>query len=114
MLTVYHPEEVSSVLRQTFEIPLDIPDVTIDHVTTNRMSHIEITVKSTLEGTPCRQCGQMATKFYGEDREIRLRHLPILGRQTGYPRKAGHFISSITYRDSRLALASSGQLLDLG
>ncbi len=69
-------------MRQTFEIPLDIPDVTIEHVTTNHVGHIEITVKSTIEGTPCRQCGQMTTKFYGEDREIRLRHLPILGRQT--------------------------------
>ena len=82
MLTVHPPEEASSAVRQTFEIPLDIPDVTIEHVTTNRVGHIEITVKSTLEGTPCRQCGQMTTQFYGEDREIRLRHLPILGRQT--------------------------------
>ena len=69
-------------MRQTFEIPLDIPDVTIEHVTTNPLGHIEITVKSTMVGTPCRQCGEMTTKFYGEDREIRLRHLPILGRQT--------------------------------
>jgi transposase len=76
------PEEASSAVRQTFEIPLDIPDVSIEHVTTNRMGHIEITVKSTIEGTPCSQCGQITTKFYGEDREIRLRHLPILGRQT--------------------------------
>jgi len=82
ILTVHPPEEASSTVRQTFEIPLDIPDVTIEHVTTNRMGHIEITVKSTIEGTPCRQCGQMTTTFYGEDREIRLRHLPILGRQT--------------------------------
>jgi transposase len=69
-------------VRQTFEIPLDIPDVTIEQVTTNRLGQIEITVKSTREGTPCRQCGQMTTKFYGEDREITLRHLPILGRET--------------------------------
>jgi len=69
-------------VRQTFEIPLDIPDVTIESVTTNRSGHIEITVKSTIEGTPCHRCGKMATKFYGEDREITLRHLPILGRKT--------------------------------
>jgi transposase len=82
LLTVHPLEEASSAVRQTFEIPLDIPDVTIEHVTTNRVGHIEITVKSTIEGTRCRQCGQMTTQFYGEDREIRLRHLPILGRQT--------------------------------
>ena len=69
-------------MRQTFEIPLDIPDVTIENVTTNRMGHIEITVKSTVEGTPCHRCGKMTTQFYGEDREITLRHLPILGRKT--------------------------------
>jgi transposase len=69
-------------VHQTFEIPLDIPDVTIEHVTTNRLGHIEITVKSTIEGPPCHQCGNMTTKFYGEDREITLRHLPILGRKT--------------------------------
>ena len=69
-------------MRHTFEISLDIPDVTIEHVTTNRSGHVEITVKSTIEGTPCRQCGKLTTKFYGEDRQIILRHLPILGRQT--------------------------------
>ena len=69
-------------MRQTFEIPLDIPDVTIESVTTNRVGHIEITVKSTVEGTPCHLCGKMTTQFYGEDREITLRHLPILGRKT--------------------------------
>lgn len=69
-------------MRHTFEIPLDIPDVTIEAVTTNRVGHFEITVQSTIEGTPCHQCGQMATKFYDKDREISLRHLPILGRKT--------------------------------
>jgi transposase len=69
-------------VRQTFEIPLDIPDVTIENVTTNRMGHIEITVKSTVEGTPCHRCGKMTTQVYGEDREITFRHLPILGRKT--------------------------------
>lgn len=69
-------------MRHTFEISLDIADVTIEHVTTTRSGHIEITVKSTLEGTPCRQCGKLTTKFYGEDRRITLRHLPILGHQT--------------------------------
>lgn len=69
-------------MRQTFEIPLDIPDVTIEHVTTNQLGHIEITVTSTIEGTTCRQCGKLTTQFYGADREIRLKHLPILGKQT--------------------------------
>lgn len=69
-------------MRQTFEIPLDIPDVTIESVQTNPAGHLEITVKSTLAGTPCHQCGQQTTQEYGEDREITLRHLSILGRHT--------------------------------
>jgi hypothetical protein len=32
----------------------------------------------------------------------------------GVPRKAGHFIASMTYRHGRLPLAGPGQLLDLG
>src|SRR5713101_4100001 len=35
-------------------------------------------------------------------------------RLKGYPRKAGHFIASMTYRHGRLPLAGPGQLLDLG
>jgi transposase len=69
-------------MPQTFEIPLDIPDVTIESVRTNPAGHLEITVKSMVEGTPCHRCGQQTTQVYGEDREITLRHLPILGRQT--------------------------------
>lgn len=69
-------------MPQTFEIPLDIPDVTIESVQTTPAGHIEITVKRTVEGTPCHRCGQVTTQGYGEDREISLRHLPILGRQT--------------------------------
>ncbi len=69
-------------MPQTFEIPLDIPDVIIESVQSNPAGHIEITVKSTVEGTPCHRCGQVTTQVYGEDREIRLRHLPILGRRT--------------------------------
>jgi transposase len=82
LINVPANREASPAVRQTFEIPLDIPDVTIETVTTNRKGHIEITVKSTVEGTSCHQCGKMISKSYGEDREIRLRHLPILGRQT--------------------------------
>ena len=69
-------------MLHTFEIPLDIPDVTIEAVTTNQVGHFDITVQSTIEGTPCHQCGQRTTKLYDKDREISLRHLPILGRKT--------------------------------
>src|SRR6266851_2880588 len=69
-------------MRKTFEIPLDIPDVTIETVETDRHGDFVITVKSTVEGTSCHTCGKKVTKVYGYDREITLRHLPILGRKT--------------------------------
>jgi transposase len=69
-------------MRQTFEIPLDIPDVTIETVATDRHGDFVITVKSTVEGASCHNCGKKITKVYGYDREITFRHLPILGRKT--------------------------------
>jgi transposase len=69
-------------MRKTFEIPLDIPDVTIQTVETDRHGDFVITVKSTVAGTSCHQCGKKITKVYGDDREITLRHFPILGRKT--------------------------------
>ena len=69
-------------MRKTFEIPLNIPEVTIQHVETDRHGDFVITVKSTVEGTSCHTCGKKITKVYGDDREITLRHLPILGRKT--------------------------------
>jgi transposase len=69
-------------MRKTFEIPLDIPDVTIQTVETDRHGDFVITVQSTVEGTSCHTCGKKVTKVYGYDREITLRHLPILGRKT--------------------------------
>jgi transposase len=69
-------------MRKTFEIPLDIPDVTIQTVETDRNGAFVITVKSTVVGTYCHRCGKQITKVYGYDREITFRHLSILGRET--------------------------------
>jgi transposase len=64
------------------QIPLDIPNVTIETMETTTQGHRIITVRSTVLGTDCHQCGQEITKMYGDDRDIVLRHLPILGRKT--------------------------------
>ena len=64
------------------EIPLDIEDIKIENVEFKEHGEIIIRVTSTLEGTYCHQCGQKITDSYGHDREIRLRHLSILGRPT--------------------------------
>ena len=65
-----------------FLVQLDIPNVEITDVRINQDGAREIRVRSTQEGCTCHQCGQPATKPHGHDREICLKHLPILGRDT--------------------------------
>lgn len=60
------------------QIPLDIPDVTIEKINTPTEHGFVITVVSSLEGTLCQHCGKRIDKFYGYGKEITLRHLPIL------------------------------------
>lgn len=59
------------------QIPLDLPDVQIETFDATTKKGIVITVKSTLQGTVCRQCHRPIDKFYGYSKEITLRHLPI-------------------------------------
>ncbi len=66
----------------SFPVQLDIPGVEVTDVRINREGEYEIRVRSTQEGCECHRCGQPATKLHGHDREIRLKHLPILGRDT--------------------------------
>jgi transposase len=60
---------------------LDIPNVEVEKVETNKNGDIIITVKSTIEGTRCPRCGSRIKKPYGQGREIDLRHLPIFGKK---------------------------------
>ena len=66
---------------EKFEIPLDIPEVKIEDVALNKKGDIIISVQSKVKGTKCRKCGRTITKHHGCDRQINLRHLPILGRK---------------------------------
>jgi len=63
----------------TIAIPLDLPDVRVLRTTVTANREVIIAVESTLTTTTCRRCGQTIDATYGEDRPIRLRHLPILG-----------------------------------
>lgn len=62
-------------------IPLDIPDVQVIDIKTNKSGDYIITVESTLDSAICRRCGREISKFHSHDRAITLRHLPILGHQ---------------------------------
>ncbi len=57
-------------MRKTFEIPLDIPDVTIQTVATDRHGDFVITGKSTVAGTSCHTGGQKVPKVSGYAREM--------------------------------------------
>ena len=67
---------------ESFEIPLDLEGVNIEAVEFTKNNEILITVMSTVDGVFCHQCGRSISDFYGYDREITLRHLSILGKQT--------------------------------
>lgn len=64
------------------EIPLNIAGVKIEDVEFTEQDEIFITITSTVAGTACHVCNQEITDSYGEDREIVLRHLSILGQPT--------------------------------
>ena len=58
-------------------IPLDIPDVKVLKIETDRAGDYIITVESTLRSIKCHKCGQEIHRFHSYDEEIILRHLPI-------------------------------------
>ena len=62
-------------------IPLDIAHVRVLKTRTNLAGDYIITVESTLGNTHCRKCGREIDKFYGHDKWVKVRHLPILGRR---------------------------------
>ena len=66
----------------TLQVEIDIPGVEIERVKINREGAYEIKVSSTLAGCSCHKCGQPITKPHGHDRELRLKHLAIFGRET--------------------------------
>jgi transposase len=63
------------------EIPLDIENITVNQVTVTEKDEILIKVESTQEGTYCYRCGNKITKLHSYNREIKLRHLAILGKK---------------------------------
>lgn len=66
-------------MKKIIQEHLGLNDIKIVSIETNSRNEIEITIKSTLTGTNCHQCGCEITKPYGYDRSLRLRHLSLLG-----------------------------------
>jgi len=67
-------------MSATFQIPLDIPDVHLLSSRPGERGEFILEVESSLNSTICRRCGQEITEFHGYDHPIRLRHLPVFGR----------------------------------
>jgi transposase len=81
MLYTTEPKGAS---MSTTHIPVElgIEGLEIIDIKINRENHYEVHVKSMIEGCTCHVCGKHITKPHGKDREKRIRHLPILGRET--------------------------------
>ena len=61
-------------------VPLDVPDVRVLSQRILEGGTVLIEVESTLQTTRCHRCGRGIDRFHGFDRPIRLRHLPVFGR----------------------------------
>lgn len=68
-------------MNNSISIDLGLSDIEIKEVTTDKKGHYHIKVESTLEEGRCHQCEREISKFHAYDREIEIRHLPILGKE---------------------------------
>jgi transposase len=62
-------------------LPLDLPDVRVLASRVLEDATLLIEVESTLRTAQCHRCGREIDRFHGFDRPIRLRHLPVFGRE---------------------------------
>lgn len=74
------PINQECLMSPQITLPLDIPNVNVIKTEITPTGEFTITVTSTEKGTTCGRCGRHIERFYGYDRWIRVRHLPILGR----------------------------------
>ena len=68
--------------RAQITIPLDIPNVKVLDTVITAQGEIVITVESLQVQTCCRKCGQLISKYHGQDDWVMVRHLDILDRPT--------------------------------
>lgn len=62
-------------------LPLDVSNVRVLASRVLEDGRLLIEVESTLKTSLCQRCGQEIDRFHGFDRPIRLRHLPVFGRE---------------------------------
>ena len=65
----------------TISLPLDLPDVRVLATRVLPDATLLIEVERTLRTAQCHRCGREIDRVHGFDRPIRLRHLPVFGRE---------------------------------
>lgn len=65
----------------TITLPLDLPEVRVLASQVLEDATLLIQVESTRQTAPCHRCGREIDRFHGFDQPIRLRHLPVFGRE---------------------------------
>ena len=68
-------------IKPLIEILLNIEKVRVAEIAIDEQKNVIIKVVSSEVGTKCRKCGQEITEENGEDKAIRLRHMPMFERK---------------------------------
>lgn len=68
-------------MTASIQIDLGLPGIEVIQVKNDVDGNYHITIGSTLDAGKCHVCGEKISKFHGFDREICIRHLPILGKE---------------------------------
>jgi len=61
---------------------IDLPNIKVSSVTKNDRRHLIIAIETTESSVACHTCGKKLIKLHGCDRERKLRHLSVFGKQT--------------------------------
>lgn len=68
-------------MNNTISIDLGLDDIEIKEIKTDKKGNYHIHICSTLTKSTCHKCGREIDKFHAYDREMEIRHLPILGKE---------------------------------
>jgi len=68
-------------MNSKISLDLGLSDIKVEEVKIDKKGVYHIHVSSTLTKGVCHKCGKEITKFHGLDREMEIRHLPILGKE---------------------------------
>jgi len=65
----------------SISIDLGLEHIEVTEVNVDKKGHYHVKITSTKITGTCRECGCEIGKFHGLDREMKLRHLPIFGKE---------------------------------